>query len=189
MDDLITYSTKLIDNKSEELIIQESKRNPAKFEAIYKKYYGPIYRLVLNKVRDKEVAGDLVADIFCQALHNLKKFSYKGTSIYFWIYRIALNGCNEYFRKSGRTKYVVLDEDRIDQLAEEITATDEDMILILKYALKKLSSSELQYIELRFFEGLKFQEIASIMNTNEAQCKMKVYRAIKRLKKYFTHER
>ena len=130
-----------------------------------------------------------MADTWCKALHNLQKFRYSGTSIYFWIYRIALNECNEYFRKSGRTRYVVIEDYHLDRMSDELPGVDEDNLQTLKVALKKLSTSDLQYIELRFFEGLKFQEISSIMGTNEAQCKMKVYRAIKRLKKTFIHEK
>ncbi|MEQ9165542.1 MAG: RNA polymerase sigma factor, partial [Fulvivirga sp.] len=110
MDELITYSKQLILEQSEELIIEECKRNPRRFEPLYNKYYKPIFRLVLGRIGDKDLTADLVSNVFFKALQSLHKFQFKGLSIYSWLYRIALNECNEHFRKAGSKRVIVLDQ-------------------------------------------------------------------------------
>ena len=56
--------------------------------------------------------------------------------------------------------------------------------LLLK-ALKELKIGDLQLIEMRFFEGRPFKEMAEILNKKESAVKMKVYRILEKLKFYF----
>jgi len=186
--DLISYSNQLIDQQSEEVIIEEAKKNPQKFEPIYTKYYKPLFRLVVNKTRDPQVAADLLSNVFCKALHNLKKFEYQGRSIYFWLYRIALNECSEHFRKKGKVQFLVLEEYQANRLYEELSVFEGEQRHRLKIALQKLSHDEVRLIELRFFEELKFGEIAEVVDSNEGHCKMRLYRALKKLKKHLGDE-
>jgi len=48
--------------------------------------------------------------------------------------------------------------------------------------LNNLPPDKLDLIELRFFNGLSFKEIAEIYQITEANAKMKVYRIIEKLK-------
>ncbi len=53
---------------------------------------------------------------------------------------------------------------------------------LLNDELIKLSELDLQLIELRFFEGLTFQEMAAILELGESAVKMKLYRLLSKLK-------
>ncbi|NMM47774.1 RNA polymerase sigma factor [Marinigracilibium pacificum] len=187
-EDLIKYSNQLIDSQSEELIIEEAKKNPQKFEPIYKKYYKPLFRMVINKTRDPDITGELLSNVFFKALKGIQKFDYKGKSIYFWLYRIALNECAEYFRKTGKVKYLVIDESMTSILKEEFNLESSDRMQDLKNALKKIKSKDLQIIELRFFDELKFKEMAEVLGCDEGKVKMRMYRAIKKLKNIIGYE-
>ncbi|QCK15753.1 RNA polymerase sigma factor [Mangrovivirga cuniculi] len=181
LTDLITYTNKLIDEKSEEVIINEAKKNPQKFEPIYKKYYKPLFRMVISKTRDPDITADILSGVFCKALHKLPSFECRGKSIYFWLYRIAVNECMQYFRKTGKVRHVEIEN--ASGLFDEISVFSDEQNIRLKKSLEKLSEKELQIIELRFFDGLKFQEIAEVISKNEGSCKMRLYRALEKLKK------
>lgn len=180
----MTYSDQLIKEQSEELIIEESKKNPQRFEPLYNKYYPKIFRLVLNKVGDKSTAAELTSNVFFKALSHIKKFQYKGLSIYTWFYRIALNECNEYFRKEGSKRVIVLDNMHYETLSEEMAVFGDEYREDLKKALAKLKETDLQIIEMRFFDGLKFKDISDVVGITEAHSKVRLYRAIERLRKY-----
>ncbi|MEQ8245785.1 RNA polymerase sigma factor [Fulvivirga sp.] len=183
MDELITYSKQLILEQSEELIIEECKRNPRRFEPLYNKYYKPIFRLVLGRIGDKDLTADLVSNVFFKALQSLHRFQFKGLSIYSWLYRIALNECNEHFRKAGSKRVIVLDQTHYEVLTEEMAIFDDGHKEALKIGLSKLKEVELQIIELRFFESLSFKDIADVLGITEGNSKVKLYRAVEKLKK------
>ncbi|MEM9857965.1 MAG: RNA polymerase sigma factor [Bacteroidota bacterium] len=183
MSKLVTYSKKLILQQSEELIIEETKNNPRRFEPLYNRYHPKIFTMVLNRVGDKEVAGDLTSNVFFKALNKIKGYNYNGFSIYTWLYRIAINECNEYFRKAGATKYIVMEIEHLTNLSDEISPFDDDVHQQLKKALTLIKSSDLELIRLRFFERLSFKEIAEVLDISEGNSKVRLYRALERLKK------
>lgn len=182
MTNLITYSKKLILEQSEELLIVEAKRNPRKFEPIYNRYFEKIFKAILNRVGDKQTAADLTANVFLKAINKIKNYDYKGFSIYSWLFRIALNECNEHFRKTGKTIFVVIEPEHLTNLTEEISIYDQEEIARLYKALSLLKSADLELIRLRFFEGLPFSDIGQVLNINEGNCKVRLYRALEKLK-------
>jgi len=79
----------------------------------------------------------------------------------------------------------------IDHLHDELTADSsvQDLEERLPGILQKLSVDELQLIELRFFEQRPFKEIASILSITETYAKVKVYRVLDKMKKYFLQQK
>ncbi|MEM9859385.1 MAG: RNA polymerase sigma factor [Bacteroidota bacterium] len=183
MSKLITHSKKLILEQSEELIIDDSKRDPRKFEPLYNRYHSKIFRVILNRVGVKDVAAELTSNVFFKALNKIKSYKHKGFSIYTWLYKIAVNECNEYFRKTGTTKYVILEVQHLTNLSEEIAPFDDDVHERLKKALTLIKYKDLEIIRLRFFESLSFKEAAEIMGISEGNGKVRLYRALERLKR------
>ena len=59
---------------------------------------------------------------------------------------------------------------------------------ILFRALGKLKEEPLQLIEMRFFERRSFKEIGEILNITENNAKVKCFRALEKLKKYFNEK-
>ncbi|MEQ8927012.1 MAG: sigma-70 family RNA polymerase sigma factor [Fulvivirga sp.] len=183
MSELLSYSKKLIIEQSEELAIEEAKKDPRKFEPLYNRYFKKVFHLILNRVGDKEMAAELTSNVFFKALSNIQKFKFKGYSIYTWLFRIALNECNEHFRKTGESRLVVMDHSHYEILSEEIAIYGEEHKDLLKNALVKLKKEDLEIIELRFFESLQFNEIGEVLNISEGNSKVRLYRALDRLRK------
>lgn len=48
--------------------------------------------------------------------------------------------------------------------------------------MKKLSDTDVEMLELRFFEGKSFAEIAYILEITEANAKMRTYRSMEKLR-------
>ena len=55
----------------------------------------------------------------------------------------------------------------------------------LLFALKSLKEDEIQIIEMRYFEGLSFKEIAGQLNISESNAKVRCFRTIEKLRKKF----
>ena len=122
-----------------------------------------------------------------KALMALGKFQFPGLPFSAWLYRIAINECNEYFRKTKRTRWVVVEESCEEAFYEELTAgnTRDELHKKLPTILQQLAPEHLQLIELRFFEGRSFKEVSNILGITETHAKVKTYRVLKKMKKLF----
>jgi RNA polymerase sigma-70 factor, ECF subfamily len=171
----------------EESLIQQSKADPEAFRGIYEKYFKRIFLFVLHRVGDKQLAADIASQVFLKALLNIGKFKFRGLPFSAWLFRIALNECNDYFRKNRRHRIVTIEDHIVEHLHEELieNSREEDLRKRLPEVLQKLSVDELQLIELRFFEQRPFKEVADIIGITENYAKVKVYRALQKMKKLF----
>lgn len=171
----------------EEDILRKSQSDSQAFRPIYEKYFKRIYLFTYRKVGEKELAADITQQVFLKALLALGKFQFRGVPFSAWLFRIALNECNEFFRKTKRAMRIDLDDAIIELLHEELTydTTLDDLAVKLPELLTKLKEEELQLIELRFFEDLSFKEISEILNLTETNTKVKTYRILEKLKKQF----
>ena len=174
----------------EEQMILRSQTDPEAFRPLYEKYFKRIFLFVIHRVEDKSRAADITSQVFLKALLHIKRFKFRGLPYSSWLFRIALNECNDYFRKSSRYRIVTIEDAAVDHLYEELTNTtrEEDLRQQLPAILQKLSGEELQFIELRFFEQRPFKEVAEIMGITETYAKVKVYRILQKMKKLFLKE-
>lgn len=173
--------------EEEEFLILRSQADPEAFRPLYEKYFKRIFLFVLHRVGDKLLAADITSQVFLKALTNIKKFEFRGLPFSAWLFRIALNECNDYFRKSSRYRIVTIEDENVALLYEDLTfeSRQEDLRQQLPVILQKLSVEELQLIELRFFEQRPFKEVAYIIGVTETYAKVKVYRILQKMKKLF----
>jgi RNA polymerase sigma-70 factor (ECF subfamily) len=171
----------------EEDLILRSQADPESFKALYEKYFKTIFLFVLHRVADKQLASDISSQVFLKALLNIKKFKFRGLPFSAWLFRIALNECNDYFRKNHRHRIVTIEDHIVNNLHEELieNSREEDLRQRLPEILQQLSVDELQLIELRFFEQRPFKEVADIIGITENYAKVRVYRALQKMKKLF----
>lgn len=177
--------------QSEKELIQAAKREAAAFKPLYEQHYKTIFLFVLRRVGDKQRTADLTSQVFLKALQGLPKYTYTGVPFVAWLYRIAINEINLFYRQQKQDRLVSLDVDQLSHLHEELL---NDLSIghlqdQLPELLQKLQEQELHLIELRFFEQLSFKEIAKIFELTEVHAKVKVYRILDKLKKYFRDEK
>jgi RNA polymerase sigma-70 factor (ECF subfamily) len=168
----------------EKLEIEQAKKDPRMFEPLYLRYYNRLYGFVFKRINDEEIAADIVSQTFLKALNHLHKYEFRGLPFSAWLYRMAINLCQDYYREKKKTQTFYLQQDRADELIIELEDGNEDGLTSLKLsmALKELKPKDLNLIELRFFEKLSFAEIGEIVQLTEAAAKMKVYRILKKMK-------
>jgi RNA polymerase sigma-70 factor (ECF subfamily) len=171
--------------------IREAIANPDAFRPLYEAYFKKIYLFVLHRVGDKDLAGDLTQQVFLSALTNIGRYQFRGLPFSAWLFRIAINQCNDFFRKTRRNRTVVLEESSVENLYAELTAdqTLEEWESRLPAILEKLEQDELYVIELRFFEARPFKEIADILGITENYAKVRTYRILEKMKKLFLQKR
>lgn len=164
--------------------IEAAKLSPARFDVLYEKYYKSIFVFIYRRTENEELCADITSLVFLKALVNIKKYQFKGVPFSAWLFRIAFNEINMYFRKNKAERIVSLDKTNLHQIVQEIVLEDNsEAEQKMMSALKKLDTHDIQLIEFRFFEKRSFAEIGGIIGITENNAKVKVYRIIDKLRK------
>jgi RNA polymerase sigma-70 factor (ECF subfamily) len=175
-------------NVDERSVIEAAKLNPDRFAPLYNFYYKAIFSYVFQKIRDEETTADITARIFLKALLNIKQYKHMGFPFSSWLYKIAGNEVNMHFRKQNKIQEVEITEREIFHLVNDLedvnpsTCSVEEVI----EALNQLPLEQMELIDLRFFEKMSFKEIGDLVGITEGNAKIKVYRALDKLKKILT---
>lgn len=177
--------------KQEENWVREATLDPGAFRPLYEANFKKVYLFILHRVADKDVAGDLTQQVFLSALTHIGRYQFRGLPFSAWLFRIAVNQCNDFFRKSKRARTVVLEDTSVEALYTELTAdqTMEEWEKQLPSVLEQLAADDLHVIELRFFEQRPFKEIGDILGITETYAKVRTYRILDRMKKLFLEKR
>ncbi len=169
---------------TEREVIALAKHNPKAFAVLYEKYYSLIFRFVFKRIQREAQTADVVSTVFLKALLNLPKYTDRGHPFSSWLYRIAINECNQFFRSNSKKMEVSIEGKVIKDMTREVFSTTEDEhTKILLAALNMLTFDELNIVELRFFENRRFKEIGEILGISPDNAKVRLYRAVKKLKK------
>ena len=172
-------------------LIEAAKVKAAAFKPLYERHYKSIFLFILHRVGEKELCADITSQVFLKALQNIKGFQFKNVPFSAWLYRIAINEINDFFRHQTKHRYVTIDENQLQTLHAELMEdfSIDHLQQRLHKILQRLNPDELHLIELRFFESRPFKEVATILNISEVYAKVKTYRILNKLKKYFTEKK
>jgi RNA polymerase sigma-70 factor (ECF subfamily) len=174
-------------------LLEKIRKNPESFSELFRLYYKPIFGYILRRTGTFDDTADIAADTFLKAFSNIKNFRYTGISVKVWLYRIATNEINLYFRNKQKHNSVfdrIIVEDKeifnsfIADDRKEVEAEMEkhtQFLSVLK-ELKTLPPKYQDVIALRYFEGKENKEIAEILNINEGTLKSLLSRGLEKLR-------
>ena len=78
-------------DSAEQALIEAAQRDRGRFADLYEANFERVYAYVARRVRDRDEAQDLTADVFHLALKNLPRFEWRGVPFAAWLFRIASN--------------------------------------------------------------------------------------------------
>lgn len=158
-------------------VLINRKTKEEKVERLLLDNYDRYYRLAFSHVHNADDAGDIVQNGAYKAIRNsssLKNQEYAAT----WLYRIMLNEIYDFFRQRRTISIEALEESGEAEPASTDTYQDFD----LRAALDALGMEDKLVVELRYFEDMKLEEIAEILNENLSTVKSRLYRSLKKLR-------
>lgn len=164
--------------------IQSAQSDPTLFRPLYDRYYVSIFQFIYKRTLDESLCADLCSQVFLKALQRLGDYTFKGVPFSAWLFRIASNEVAQYYRHTKKSRVVAVEDSNIVDLFDEM---EEDEFEYLRPhlipALEELKESDLEIVEMRFFEQRPFKEIADLLNITESNAKVRTYRVLERLKK------
>lgn len=149
------------------------------FNDIYNKHYNKVFRLCKGYFcGDIALASDATQEIFIKVWEKLDSFRNE-SSISTWIYRIAVNTCLLYLRKSSSKKEIRTDQ--LPQMVSETYSSEKDEQLKQMYqCIQKLEETN-KIIILMTLDGMEYPQIAEVIGISEETLRVRIHRIKKSL--------
>jgi len=168
---------------AERELIEAAKLDRSRFGELYENNFERVYAYIARRVRDRDVAQDLTADVFHSALKNLGRFEWRGAPFSAWLYRIAANAIVDRSKSSGRHIASDVEVEDLPDRAEAGPDMDEiDHRARLFKLVERLPRDQSKVIVMRFAEQRSIREIASALKRTEGAIKQLQFRGLQNLR-------
>ena len=145
-------------------------------------YNKRLYNFFLKSTYDRNLSHDLTQTVFYRMIRYRKSFG-GNHNFRSWIYQVARNVMSDHFRKEQKVSMFVDIED-IGDKAESNNIPGESYRQLYQ-AMALLEDEQRELLVMSKFQKMKYEDIAVIMDTTVGNVKVKVYRAMKQLKKHY----
>jgi RNA polymerase sigma-70 factor (ECF subfamily) len=182
---MVGAMAKVVERTEDDGIVLKARTQNEALGRLYEIYYERIFRFCMYRLFNKEIAEDLTSAVFLEVARSIRAF--KGRTVkdfQSWLYAIAANQTNAYIRRTSRRKKL------LEEAAGSITASanagsDNSPDWPKLYtAILKLRARHQTIVTLRFFENLRYEQIAQILNIKEATLRVSMHRILSELRNH-----
>ncbi|MEO8571641.1 MAG: sigma-70 family RNA polymerase sigma factor [Chloroflexota bacterium] len=170
-------------------LVEAAQADPARFEALYRKYLAQVYSYAFYELRDHHEAEDATERTFLAALTNLARFEERarpidgeGASTFrVWLFQIARNAVAERRRRAYRRPEVPLEAAATFAAPVDIEgdAARHDEAAAAWLAVGRLPGDRRRALILRFVDEMSTAEIAGILGRSEGAVRVLIHRALR----------
>lgn len=177
------------DEKLLSMFRDESSRNYA-YNLIVRKYQKKLYWHTRRMVIVHEDADDVVQITLIKAWKGLINFK-EEAKLYTWLYRIATNESFT-FLSNKRKRFFIPMVDVERELAQAIESdefyTGDEIQLKLQQAILKLHQKQRMVFNMKYYEEMKYEEMAEILSTSVGALKASYHHAVKKIENYIKED-
>ena len=173
---------------------QDEREQPYSLDStLYDRYAASIFAYARLHIPSWQDAEDLTLEVFLTALEHDNLSGLTDKQQFVWLRRVAHNKLVDRYRRSPRPAVVSLDQVletvyHDEALAPEQLALRREELEQLYNAVGKLSLLEQQVLQLRFGNGLRFAEIAILLNKGEGALRKLYSRTLARLRTIYKQQ-
>ena len=169
-------------------LVEAAQRDPARFDALYRRYLARVYSYAYYELGDHHAAEDATEATFVSALTSLGRFEERarpadgeGASTFrVWLFQIARNEIAGERRRARRRPVEPIGETVVvDPVNVEAAAVRRDEARAAWQALGRLPGERRQAMVLRFVDELSTAEIAGVLGRSEGAVRVLIHRALK----------
>jgi RNA polymerase sigma factor (sigma-70 family) len=174
-------------NDDSTLLREYARRNSEEaFATLVSRHVNLVYSVALRQVRDPHLAGEITQAVFIILARKADSLGPK-TIVSGWLCRTAryasANALTIQRRRQHREQEAHMQTTLNEPAADE---TWTQIVPLLDDAMEQLRQKDHDAVVLRFFEGRNFKEVGAALGASEDAAKMRVNRALEKLRKFFT---
>lgn len=170
-----------------ELIRRAQRGDREAFGLLYERYVRKIYRYLMARLSDRELAEDMCETVFLKAFESLNRYQDRGYPFSAYLYRIGRNMLTDHYRQQGEGQsFDAIVAGMAHEDGPEAIAEQRERHAALTDALNALPSDYQEVIRLRVQAGLTTAETAAWMARSEGAVRVLLHRALRALRKSVT---
>jgi len=173
------------DYSAERALIEAAQRDRSRFADLYEANFERVYAYVARRVRDRDEAQDLTADVFHLALKNLPRFEWRGVPFAAWLFRIAANEIADRSKNLAKRRVHERDavsQESVDRVGVAAGAEEAERCAKLFKLVERLPRDQSRVIAMRFAEDKSIREIATALGRSEGSVKQLQFRGLQNLR-------
>ena len=180
-------------------LVEAARRDPSRFDALYRKYLAQVYSYAFYELRDHHAAEDATERVFMQALAGLPRFEERVdafiasraavsladaadiSTFRVWLFRIARNVVANERRRDRRRPVSSLDDAVELSAPGDVveTATAREAVGEAWQAVSRLPEDRRRAVILRFVDEMSTAEIAAVLGRSEGAVRVLLHRALR----------
>ncbi len=153
---------------------------------LFERYHKRILNFLARMTLDRTVAEDLTQNVFLRMIRYRNSYQ-AGNKFESWIYQVARNVFSDHYQANKNRKSDFAD---VEKMSDSMMDPEEGKEQLereetLRRSLGLLSDEQRELLVLTRFQHLKYEQVAVIMDTTVANIKVKVHRAIAKLREHY----
>lgn len=178
-------------NESEFILrLQDPKTKEAAFRELLQLYKERLYWHIRKIVINHCDADDVLQNTFVKVYRSIDKF--KGESkLFSWLYRIATNESLTHLSKNAKRLQITNEEQQnkaINNLAADVYFEGDEIQIQLQKAIASLPHKQQLVFNMKYFDELKYKDMAEILETSEGALKASYHIAVKKIESFLTSD-
>ncbi len=175
----------------EQTLVRNALDDPAAFQQLYERYFRRVYGYVASRIDNRHDAEDVVSEVFLRAIQNRAQLrSRHPASFAAWLFAIARNAVTDHYRRRDQAE-TDIPPDSTPSIA--MTELHPDMALVagedaarLRSMIAALPERKREVVMLKYYGGLRNQEIAAVLQIGEKTVAAYLSRALDELYEQYT---
>ncbi len=168
--------------------LQDEQTKEAAFRELLSLYKERLYWHIRKIVISHDDADDVLQNTFIKVHRSIHKF--KGDSkLYSWMYRIATNESITHINKNAK-RLKISDEEMQQQAVNNLTADvyfeGDEIQIKLQEAIASLPQKQQLVFNMKYFDDIKYKDMAEILETSEGSLKASYHIAVKKIESFLT---
>ena len=152
------------------------------FERIFRQHYDGMFRLAMRMLGDEAESKDVVSDVFA---HLLKSHAdLRSDTLQAFLLTSVRNRCVNLLvhrQKEQQMQKAIV----VEMITTEQTAEQEQLQMLHGYIDRQLPKLSQQILRLRYQQGLKYREIADVLQVSEVTVHNHLSQSLKQLNDHF----
>lgn len=168
--------------------LRSEKTKDEAFKELLKLYKERLYWHIRHIVKSHDDADDVLQNTFIKIVRNIDSF--KGESkLFSWMYRIATNEAITLLNQNAKRQNITneaLQQQKIEQLKADVYFEGDEIQIKLQKAIATLPEKQQLVFNMKYFQELKYKDMAEILETSEGALKASYHIATKKIEEYLT---
>ncbi len=155
------------------------------FTEYYQMFFTRIYNYARFRTSSDQEAEDLTAQIFAKLYNKYESFDSTKASLEVWSFMVARSATIDFLRKKKiRSWLTFFAKEDLPQTSfqEDMLSNELEEMQLLEQALQRLTDSERELLNLRYYQGLSQQQIAQVTGLSTSNVGVRIHRVVTKLK-------